>query len=95
MGGKIYSMLFPAFASATLLNWILSKQASRGKIEYETLFYIMGSMAVVAFILAIFFKEQTKVRHQQKGADMKDEQKTLLNGSQSASDLFLSHKNIK
>lgn len=95
MGGKIYTMLFPAFASATLLNWILSKQASRGKIDYETLFYIMGSMAVVAFILAIFFKEQTKVRHQQKSGSKKDEEKTLLNASQSASDLFISPKNIK
>jgi len=61
MGGKIYAIIFTSFATATLMNWILSKQTSKKNIEYNVLFYILASMSVLAFIMAIFFNETTKV----------------------------------
>jgi MFS transporter, OFA family, oxalate/formate antiporter len=73
MGGKIYAVIFTSFATATLLNWVLSKLTSKHKIEYDTLFYILASLAVVALIMAIFFKEKSKViRKESKYLEEKD-----------------------
>mmetsp|Transcript_7399 Transcript_7399/g.8359 ORF Transcript_7399/g.8359 Transcript_7399/m.8359 type:complete len:178 (-) Transcript_7399:135-668(-) len=51
MGGKMYAFLFTGFATATVINWILSRQTSNGNIGYELLFYILASMTVVAFVM--------------------------------------------
>ena len=61
MGGKVFTFIFTGFALATLVNWLLSKQTSAGNIKYDILFYILGSMGIVALILAFFFNEKTKV----------------------------------
>ena len=59
-GGKVYSLLFTGFATATLLNWFLSKQSGKS-ISYDVLFYILASLAVIAFVLAIFLNTTPKV----------------------------------
>ena len=63
-GGKIYSILFTAFAAATITNYILSRQSSKGHIGYTTLFYILAWMAVAAFVLALFFNESSIVKRE-------------------------------
>ena len=61
-GGKVYSLLFTSFASATIVNYFLSKQSSKGNIAYTTLFYIWAGMAVSALVSALFFKESSIVK---------------------------------
>lgn len=81
-GGKIYSVIFTAFATATLSNWILSKQTSSKNIDYDVLFYILASMAAVAFIMAIFFKDQTKVQIKDKTREILSmKERDILNTS--------------
>lgn len=61
-GGKIFTFIFTGFATATLVNWVLTKQTSSKAIAYETLFYILASMAVVGMVLVIFLNTKTKVK---------------------------------
>ena len=78
MGGKVYTFIFIAFATGTLLNWILSKQTSNGNINYEVLFYILAGMAAVAFILALFFKDYTLVVKSEEIEESNNEKKKLI-----------------
>lgn len=55
MGGKMYSIFFAGFSTATLLNWILSKESSK-------VIYILASMSVLAFIFALFLNVSSKVK---------------------------------
>ena len=62
-GGKVYTALFSAFATGTIVNFVLTNQSGEGKsLEYEVLFYILASMAVTSFISALFLKIDTKVK---------------------------------
>ena len=54
--------MFTSFAVATVVNYLLSRQSSNGNIGYTTLFYILAGMAVIAFILALFFKESPFIK---------------------------------
>lgn len=92
IGGKVFSILFSGFATATLLNWILSKQTSRGNIRYEVLFYILASLGVVAFIMMVFFNEKSKVHQLETPVKTKfnrvkvnESEETLLTGPDSSS----------
>mmetsp|Transcript_15888 Transcript_15888/g.17630 ORF Transcript_15888/g.17630 Transcript_15888/m.17630 type:complete len:202 (+) Transcript_15888:510-1115(+) len=87
MGGKIYTVLFIAFATGTLINWILSRQTSRGNIGYETLFYILASLAVISLGLSIFFKDNTLVKKVNERVGKNTEDAKLLNTHSHFSDL--------
>ena len=60
-GGKVYTVLFTAFAMGTIINFILTKQSGKGSIDYEVLFYILASMAILSLISAIFLNVNKKV----------------------------------
>ena len=64
-GGKVYSILFTGFATATMMNWLLSKQSGKS-IGYDVLFYILASLAVIAFVLAIFLNTNPKIKNKVK-----------------------------
>mmetsp|Transcript_39443 Transcript_39443/g.38995 ORF Transcript_39443/g.38995 Transcript_39443/m.38995 type:complete len:91 (-) Transcript_39443:30-302(-) len=61
-GGKAFSFVFTGFAGATLLGWGLSKLRSQDKIKYDALFYILGSLGVLALIMVFFLRDYSKVR---------------------------------
>lgn len=75
-GGLVYSFLFSAFATTTIINWLLSKQSSNGNIQYKVLFYILGGTAIGALALAVIFKETSVVKKEAIPKDVVDINKT-------------------
>ena len=60
-GSKVYTVSFTAFAMGTIINFILTKQSGKGNIDYEVLFYILASLAILSLISAIFLNINKKV----------------------------------